>query len=267
MGAVYRAVQHSLQREVALKIISPALARDAAFAARFQREAQTLARVAHPHIVAIHDAGITPDGRAFLSMECVPGTDLARLLARNGPLRPSKALRVIRQLCEALQAAHDVGVVHRDVKPSNILLTPQNQVKLADFGIAASVGLTGAESLPASCLGTPDYLPPEALLPGYQPTVQSDIFAAGVTLYETLTGRLPLRQFPLASQLVPQLDGRIDAIIDKAMCLVPAGRYSSAAAMADALAALESSMFPRGFRHVLLASMSATHLAPGGIPG
>jgi hypothetical protein len=271
MGAVFRATQDCLGREIALKIINPALARDPAFAARFEREARILASLTHPHIVTIHDAGKTPDGRMFLAMEWVNGTDLARVLQTERLLPPANALRIIRQLCEALHAAHLAGVIHRDVKPSNILLTTDGHAKLADFGIAlpaaeATIPLTRT----GTSLGTPDFLPPEAFMPGFQPDVRADLFAAGVTLYQAITGTIPRGRFPKPSELVHGLDPRIDAIIDTALRHNPSQRFSSARAMAEAIAAVESKPFKRDFRIItgliavlaLLAAGAAVRLSP-----
>jgi hypothetical protein len=247
MGAVYRAVQDRLGREVALKIISPVLAGDPAFAVRFEREARTLARLSHPHIVTVHDAGTTADGRMFLAMEWIEGTDLARRLEEQGPLPPAEGLRIARQLCEALHAAHEVGVIHRDVKPSNLLLAADGRVKLADFGIALPVGTsTLTLTLTGTSLGTPDFLPPEAFLPGFVPDARSDVFAGGVTLYLALSGRIPRGRFPALSTIVRGLDLRVDAIIDTALAHDPARRFPSARAMGEAIAAVEALPAGRG---------------------
>lgn len=271
MGAVYRAVQDRLGREVALKIISPALARDPAFAARFEREARTLARLSHPHIVTVHDAGTTADGRMFLAMEWIDGTDLARRLEEEGPLPPAEGLRIARQLCEALHAAHEVGVIHRDVKPSNLLLGRDGRLKLADFGIARPVGAsTLTLTLTGSSLGTPDYLPPEAFLPGFAPDARSDVFASGVTLYQALSGRIPRGRFPPLSTIVPGLDPRVDAIIDTALQHDPARRFPSARAMAEAIAAVEARPTSRGRGRLvgfgLLALLALAALLPAWQP-
>lgn len=242
MGSVYRAVQESLGREVALKIISPALAAEPTFAARFEREARSLARLSHPNIVTIHDSGTTPDGRMFLAMEWVQGRDLATRLKEQGTLDPAEALGLIRQLCEALHAAHELGIIHRDVKPSNILLTRDGQVKLADFGIALPVGAsTIALTLTGTSLGTPDYLAPEAFSPGFQPDARSDIFSAGVTFYQSLTGKIPRGRFSPPSQLIRNINPRVDSIIDTALHQDPSRRFASARAMAEAIAGVESS--------------------------
>jgi hypothetical protein len=188
----------------------------------------------------------------FLAMEWIEGSDLARRLLDRGPLSGAEALRITRELCLALHAAHEVGVIHRDVKPSNLLLAADGRVKLADFGIAlpreaATIPLT----LTGTSLGTPDFLPPEAFVPGFQPDARADVFAAGVTFYQALTGAIPRGRFAPPSELVRGLDPRLDAIVDRALQADPARRYPSALAMARALdevaAASAPRRLPRGF--------------------
>src|SRR5690349_15935904 len=164
MGAVYKARQPALDRLVALKILPPEVGRDPAFAERFAREARALARLSHPHIVTVYDFG-QADGLYYLLMEYVDGVNLRQLL-RAGQLQPAEALKIVPQLCEALQFAHDEGVVHRDIKPENILLDRKGRVKIADFGLAKLLGrkpadftLTAAEQV----MGTPHYMAPEQM--------------------------------------------------------------------------------------------------------
>src|SRR5262249_40306460 len=142
MGAVYKARQTKLDRLVAVKILPPEVARDPAFAERFMREARSLARLNHPHIVTVHDFGDV-EGLYYFTMEYVDGQNLRKLL-QAGPLPAEATLGIVRQLCDALQYAHDVGLVHRDIKPENILLDHKGRVKVADFGLAKLVGLTPA---------------------------------------------------------------------------------------------------------------------------
>jgi predicted Ser/Thr protein kinase len=150
MGAVYRARQLKLDRLVALKILPAEWGRDPAFAERFAREARTLARLSHPHVVAVHDFG-EAGGHFYLLMEFVDGVNLRQLL-RDGPLQPEMALRIVPQICDALQYAHEEGVVHRDVKPENVLLDRRGRVKIADFGLAKLVGTSRASfTLTAPC--------------------------------------------------------------------------------------------------------------------
>ena len=162
MGVVYKARQPKLNREVALKLLAPEKGDDPRFAERFEREAQALARLNHPNIVAIHDFGQT-EGFYYLLMEYVDGANLRQLL-RAGNLAPEQALAIVPRICDALQFAHDKGVVHRDIKPENVLLDKEGQVKITDFGIAKIVSL-GAGERPLTqdqqVIGTPPYMAPE----------------------------------------------------------------------------------------------------------
>ena len=153
MGVVYKARQKSLNRLVAIKILAPDREHEPRFAERFAREAELLARLNHPHIVTIHDFGET-GGLFYLVMEFVDGVNLRDLL-RDGKLEPKQALAIVPPICEALQYAHDKGIVHRDIKPENLLLDREGRIKIADFGIAALMGADGENS------GTPPYMAPE----------------------------------------------------------------------------------------------------------
>ena len=164
MGIVYKARQPGLDRLVALKILPPEASRDPAFAERFVREARALAKLSHPSVVTIHDFGES-DGRFYLLMEFVDGVNLRHLL-RERRLKPEEALKIVPQICEALQYAHEQGVVHRDIKPENILLDRRGHVKIADFGLAKLLGpkaadsaLTGSQQI----MGTPHYMAPEQM--------------------------------------------------------------------------------------------------------
>ncbi|MBI3854179.1 MAG: serine/threonine protein kinase, partial [Planctomycetes bacterium] len=160
MGVVYRARQTGLDRAVALKVLSPRLSSDPDLVGRFEREAKALARLSHPNIVAVHDCGVE-GGTPYLVMEFVEGLSLRRLLAERR-LPPEEALRIVPQLCDALEYAHGQGVVHRDIKPENILIDTNGQVKIADFGLAMVIGI-GAPRLTQTnaVMGTPHYMAPE----------------------------------------------------------------------------------------------------------
>jgi tRNA A-37 threonylcarbamoyl transferase component Bud32 len=225
MGVVYKARQKSLNRLVALKLLAPERVTDAKFAERFTREAHALAALNHPHIVTVYDFG-QAGGYYFLLMEFVDGVNLRQLLQAK-KLTPEEALAVIPPLCDALQYAHEQGVVHRDIKPENLLLDKGGRVKIADFGIAkmvgedSSVGL--AESQPA---GTPQYMAPEQK--DYQRTDhRADIYSLGVVLYEMLTGELPAEKLQAPSRKV-QIDVRLDAIVLRALEKTPELRYPTA---------------------------------------
>jgi tRNA A-37 threonylcarbamoyl transferase component Bud32 len=228
MGAVYKARQRTLDRIVALKVIRPAVADDPAFAERFTREARALARLNHPHVVTIHDFGQT-DGLYYLVMEYVDGTNL-RTLIRDGRLSPQEALAIVPPLCDALQYAHDEGIVHRDIKPENILLDQKGRVKIADFGLAKLLGLGPADvTLTAAhqAMGTLHYMAPEQLERPQTVDHRADIYSLGVTLYEMLTGELPLGRFAPPSRKV-QVDVRLDEVVLRALERDPEQRYQHA---------------------------------------
>ena len=203
MGAVYQARQPALDRLVALKILPPGVAHDPSFAERFTREARVLARLSHQHIVIVHDFGWAGDLYYFI-MEFVDGMNLRQLIAA-GRLEPSAALAIVPQICEALQYAHDEGIVHRDIKPENILIDKKGRVKIADFGLAKLLH-RGAEGEPASprpwtltgsrqVMGTPHYMAPEQMERPLAVDHRADIYSLGVVFYEMLTGELPLGRF------------------------------------------------------------------------
>ncbi len=213
MGAVYKARQPKLDRFVALKILPQALAKDAGFAERFSREARLLARLNHPGIVSVYDYGET-GGFFYLLMEFVDGVNLRQAM-RAGRFSPQQALFVVPKICEALQFAHDEGILHRDIKPENILLDTRGRVKIADFGIAKLIGdkIKGA-TLTASgmVVGTPHYMAPEQLEHPQDVDQRADIYSLGVVFYEMLTGELPLGRFAPPSQKTP-VDPRVDAVV------------------------------------------------------
>ena len=219
MGSVYKARQKSLNRWVAIKILAPEREGRERFAERFAREAQTLARLSHPHIVTIHDFGQT-DGLFYLVMEYVDGVNLRELL-RDGKIEPEQALTIVPPICDALQYAHDKGVVHRDIKPENLLLDRDGRVKIADFGIAS---LIGAENESA---GTPAYMAPEQADAKREVDHRADIYALGVVLYEMLTGERPGKEVIAPSRKV-QIDVRLDEIVLRALEKKPELRFQNA---------------------------------------
>jgi predicted Ser/Thr protein kinase len=228
MGAVYKARQHSLDRVVAVKILPPHVASDPAFAERFTREAKALARLNHPHIVTVHDVG-QADGLYYFVMEYVDGVNLRELI-RSGDLSPSQALAIVPQICEALQYAHDEGIVHRDIKPENVLLDAKGRVKIADFGLAKLLGadrqggtLTGTHQV----MGTLRYMAPEQVQGSRNVDHRADIYALGVVFYELLTGEVPMGRFAPPSQKV-QVDIRLDEVVLRALESEPEKRYQRA---------------------------------------
>jgi serine/threonine protein kinase len=231
MGVVYKARQKSLDRFVALKILAPEREKDPQFAERFAREAQALARLNHPHIVTIYDFGQT-DGLFFLLMEFVDGLSLRQLLQAHR-LEPQAALAIVPPICEALQYAHDRGVVHRDIKPENLLLDKAGQIKIADFGIAKMLGKeTPLDKQP--CAGTPAYMAPEQSAAAEVVDHRADIYSLGVVLYEMLTGELPAGQFAIPSRKV-RIDVRLDEIVLRALQHEPELRFQQAGQMQTAV--------------------------------
>jgi tRNA A-37 threonylcarbamoyl transferase component Bud32 len=213
MGAVFKARQPKLDRFVALKILSESLAEDPAFAERFSREARMLARLNHPGIVTVYDFG--KEGELFyLMMEYVDGVNLREAMAA-GTFSASEALAIVPKICEALQFAHETGVLHRDIKPENILLDERGRVKIADFGIAKLLGdKAGHATLTAhgSAVGTPHYMAPEQLETPKNIDERADIYSLGVVFYELLTGQLPIGRFALPSES-SAVDPRVDPIV------------------------------------------------------
>ncbi len=208
-----------------LKILPPGAAGDAGVAERFNREARALARLNHPHIVAVHDFGQVGDQR-YLVMEFVDGPNL-RQVEQAGRLTAAQARENVSQICEALQFAHNEGVVHRDIKPENILLDKKGRVKVAGFGIAKIVGappgkssLTGAKDV----LGTPHYMAPEQVEHPQAVDHRADIYSLGIVFYELLTGELPLGIFQPPSKKV-QVDVRLDEVVLRTLEKEPERRY------------------------------------------
>ena len=241
MGAVYKARQKELDRIVALKILPPDIGRDAAFAERFSREAKALARLNHPGIVTIHDFG-RADGLYFFVMEFVDGMNLRELL-NHQRISAREALAIVPQICDALQFAHDQGIVHRDIKPENLLLDRRGRVKVADFGLAK---LIGPEHDPAASgdsphqstslteagkvMGTPNYMSPEQVEHPGEVDHRADIYALGVVFYQMLTGELPDKQIQPPSRKV-QIDVRLDEVVLRALEKQPDRRYQQASTM------------------------------------
>jgi serine/threonine protein kinase len=223
MGAVYRGRQLSLNRDVAIKLLPSELAADPEFVQRFQREAQTLARLQHPGIIAVYDFGQTSEGHLYFVMEFVNGTDLHRIIGGPG-LSPEQALEFTIQICEALHYSHREGVIHRDIKPANVLVTRDGRAKLADFGLARPLSPhDGTATVASRIMGTPDYMAPEQW-EGKKGDHRADIYALGVMLYEMLTGTRPKGAFPMPSQRA-RVDARLDEVVAKAMSQEPADRY------------------------------------------
>jgi serine/threonine protein kinase len=213
MGFVYRARQPDLDRIIAVKILSPELGRDPAFAERFAREARTLAKLHHPNIVTVFEHGES-GGFFYLLMEYVDGVNLRQAM-RAGRFTPDQALAIVPGICDALQAAHAQGIWHRDIKPENILLDREGRVKIADFGIARIVGDPQRDftlTMTGNALGSAAYMAPEQHEKPHDVDHRADIYSLGVVIYEMLTGELPLGRFPLPSQRA-EVNARIDEVV------------------------------------------------------
>lgn len=225
MGAVYRALQPALQRQVALKILNPDTEDGDIPGRLFQQEIQSLAALQHPNIVTIHEAGTTTAGLRYLIMEWVPGESLGSTLLR-GPVSPERALQLIGQACAGLSYAHRRGIIHRDIKPTNLLVTPDGHLKIADFGLATPLHAT------PGCLaaGTDDYAAPESTA-----DPRADLYSLGVTAYQLLTGKLPRGRYLPPSKACPELPGVYDDILLRALAPQPERRYSDADAFREAL--------------------------------
>lgn len=238
MGRVFRAHHERLARDVAVKFLPLEIAQDPAFEARFLREARTLARLSHPHLVTVHDFGAVA-GSSYLVMELVAGGTLRDKL----PLAPETALRVARELCAALAYAHARGIVHRDIKPENVLFDDEGRARLADFGIARLLATSEQTALtsPLVVLGTPAYMAPEVRA-GAHAEPASDVFALGVLLHEALTAHLPDASLRESAALSAPLPAALERIARRARAPEPAQRYANAAELARAL---EDSEFSR----------------------
>ncbi len=256
MAEVHRGRDLRLGRDVAIKMLRTDLARDATFQLRFQREAQNAASLNHPAIVSVYDTGEerAPSGETlpFIVMEFVGGRTLKEVLAVEGRLQPRRALEITADICAALEFSHRHGIIHRDIKPGNVMLTPNGQVKVMDFGIARALA-SGATTMTqtSAVIGTAQYLSPEQAR-GEAVDARSDVYAAGCVLYELLCGHPPfvgdnpvsvayqhVREDPRpVGQLNPDVTPDIDAVVLKALAKNPLNRYQSAAEMrADLLRA------------------------------
>jgi class 3 adenylate cyclase len=249
MGVVYRAYDLRLKRTVALKLVTPELALDERFRERFARETELAMSLEHPNVVPVHDAGDVA-GRLYLAMRLVAGTDLGRLLRREGPLDSARALAICRQIANALDAAHARALVHRDVKPSNVLLDEDEHVYLADFGLTRRLEEQGAGE--GRSVGTPAYLAPEQI-DGRSVDGRADVYSLGCVLFECLTGQTPYRRGsrlavawahleeepPSVTELNSELPKPMDDVVQRAIAKEPGNRYTTCG---ELIAAAESAL-------------------------
>ena len=248
MATIFRAHDTQLGRDVAVKLLRPEYGRDPDFGSRFRQEAQNAASLNHPNIVSVYDYGQDAAG-PFIVMELVEGEDLSSIVRRSGALPPRQAARIVAETGRALEAAHARGIVHRDVKPGNILISRDGRVKVTDFGIARAVA-EAQMTLPGTTLGSVHYFSPEQAR-GEQATAASDVFALGIVLYELLTGSRPWEGDTAAAVAMARLAGPIPdpsakrpgvppepaAITRRALAMEPGDRWASAGAFAGALEA------------------------------
>jgi serine/threonine-protein kinase len=279
MSTVRLARDRRLEREVAVKVLAEHLAEDPQFIARFRREALAAARLVHPNIVQVFDFGLDePTGRHYIVMERIRGQSAAEILRDRGILPVSEALAIVSHACRGLDYAHRNGVVHRDIKPGNLLRSEEGLVKVADFGIARTMGDESSITQVGSVLGTAAYLAPEQAH-GEEAGPRADLYGLGVVAYQLVSGRLPyeaqsltelaLKQQreapPLLHKLNPEVTPQLAAAIDRALALEPGDRFASAEEMRRALADGARGVGPMPedeSTHVLQAQTSATTVSP-----
>jgi serine/threonine protein kinase len=273
MGEVWRAHDTAIDRTVAIKMLLPHFAQDETFEQRFRREARAAARLDDPHVLPIYDVGEI-DSRLFVTMRLVTGEDLQTLISR-GPLRPGQAVQIVEHVASALQAAHKVDLVHRDVKPSNVLIAEDDFAYLIDFGIARAAGETGLTTTGAT-IGTWSYMAPERFSTGeIEPS--ADIYALTCVLYQSLTGQLPfpgstLEQIAMAHMTTPPprpsvtrrgIPTAMDDVVATGMAKDPDQRYRTTKDLAQAARAALASPGPQTISQT---SLLATQAAPAPLP-
>ncbi len=240
MAIVYQASDLMLERTIAVKILRKDFSKSKAFQERFKEEARAAANLTHPNIVTVHDFGFDND-RLFIVMEHVPGTDLKQIIKKSGPLPIDHASRLFIQACAGLGYAHRAGLVHCDIKPHNMLITPDHRLKVTDFGIARALASVKHDEQSQAIWGSPAYFSPEQAA-GRAPSPASDVYSLGVVLFEMLTGELPftdpspqelalLHRYetpPSPRKINPEISPELEEIIIKVLSKEPSSRYRTA---------------------------------------
>jgi serine/threonine protein kinase len=249
MGTVYRGNQHSVGREVAIKVVQPKLVAESATIKRFLREAKLASRLSHPNAVSVLDFGQTHDGLFYLIMELVSGRTLDAVLAKDVTLSPERVVRVATQICDALEGAHQLQIVHRDLKPANVMLlaTGRDLVKVLDFGLAKSLQPDAKQTMVTNegqLLGTPAFMPPE-LVTGMPCDGRADLYSLGCILYRALAGRLPFTgntaheiiamHIAEPPKPIPNIPPGLAAVVERLMAKDPDHRYQTAVQAREAL--------------------------------
>jgi DNA-binding beta-propeller fold protein YncE len=283
MGRVYRATQMGLNRQVALKLIMPELATEPDFRARFERESRLTASIEHPNVIPVYEAG-DAEGQLFIAMRWVEGTDMRSVILTEGRLDADRAIGIVEQVAAALDAAHSGGLVHRDVKPANVMLTTahgQEHVYLTDFGLTKRAGSGTALTRTGAFVGTPDYMPPEQIK-GERSDARTDVYALGCLLFHALTGRTPYDRDtevakmyaqlhdepPSAAEAVPGTPMALDAVIARALAKDADDRYLSAGDLGRAARAALIGKDPSQPERSLATGLAAppTELSPAASP-
>jgi serine/threonine protein kinase len=242
IGVLYRARQMRLDRPVALKLVEPEIAAEPVVRERLRREARTVASLDHPNVVPLYEAG-EENGTVFIATRWVDGTELGELIRAEGPLEPRRAARIAAQIASALEVAHEKGLVHRDVKPSNVIVTSEDHVYLTDFGLTKRAGSASGFTGASAMLGTIDYVAPEQI-EGGEPDPRGDVYGLACVLYETLTGASPFAgetggmakmwahlnaEPPSVREQRPDVPQALDDVIRRGLAKRPDGRPTAAA--------------------------------------
>jgi serine/threonine protein kinase/Flp pilus assembly protein TadD len=271
MGSVYKAIDHELERIIALKTVRPDLASNAGMLRRLKQEILLARNITHQNVIRIHDIGVT-EGLRFITMEYCEGEDLGSYLHRQGKVSASESIAIIRQICEGLEAAHKMGVIHRDLKPQNILISQKNEVRILDFGLARSLE-SGNLTRSGLLVGTPNYMSPEQAL-GDEINVQSDIYSVGLIWFELLIGRLPFKgetsmarliertrvAAPAPAALDPTIPPNVNDAIVRCLQIDPKLRFPSVTALLDQIGRTHS---PSASGSALSASGTVAAPRPG----